>query len=89
MRKACGLAGQVYVYTYSGSSADIWWRQNRDALRNLDRLVVRQFPAAAGNALEKFVRRSMQLQCTIQDAQAWLTDGITTIQVSPSLRSNQ
>jgi uncharacterized protein YaeQ len=26
-------------------------------------------------------KRNMQLQCTIQDGQVWLTDGETTVQV--------
>jgi len=26
-------------------------------------------------------QRSMQLQCTIQDGQIWLTDGVTTVEV--------
>jgi uncharacterized protein YaeQ len=26
-------------------------------------------------------KRSMQIQCTIQDGQVWLTDGVDTVQV--------
>jgi uncharacterized protein YaeQ len=26
-------------------------------------------------------KRNMQLQCTIQDGQVWLTDGLETVQV--------
>jgi uncharacterized protein YaeQ len=26
-------------------------------------------------------QRSMQLQCTIQDGQIWLTDGATTVEI--------
>ena len=32
-------------------------------------------------ALEKMAQRSMQLQCTIQDGQIWLTDGETTVEI--------
>ena len=31
--------------------------------------------------LEAMAQRSMQLQCTIQDGQIWLTDGTTTVEV--------
>ena len=27
IRKASGQAQQVYIYTYSGNSADLWWEQ--------------------------------------------------------------
>lgn len=89
IRKACGRARQVKIYTYSGHGAEIWWNQIREKLDRFDNLEVISLSEQTGQELSTLAQRNMQLQCTIQDAQAWLTDGITTIQVSPSLRSNQ
>ena len=32
LRRACGQAQQVVVYTYGGRAADLWWEQNRNKL---------------------------------------------------------
>jgi hypothetical protein len=33
IRRACGRASQVVVLTYGGRVADMWWQQNKAALR--------------------------------------------------------
>jgi len=38
-------------------------------------------PAETSAQLEKLAKRSMQLQCTIQDGQLWLTDSVDTVLV--------
>jgi uncharacterized protein YaeQ len=38
-------------------------------------------PDEASAQLQKMAKRSMQLQCTIQDGQVWLTDGAETVLV--------
>jgi uncharacterized protein YaeQ len=40
IRKACGRARQVVIYSYSGSSADIWWRQTGEQLQRFANLTV-------------------------------------------------
>ncbi|MBM3390717.1 MAG: YaeQ family protein [Betaproteobacteria bacterium] len=81
IRKACGRADRVVVLCYGGRGADIWWQQNRDKLERLSNLEVMNLPAATTQALAALVRRGMSLQCTIQDGQAWLTDGDRSVQI--------
>jgi hypothetical protein len=38
--------------------------------------------ADATEQLGKMAQRTMQLQCTIQDGQIWLTDGTTTVEIA-------
>ncbi|HEX23253.1 MAG TPA: YaeQ family protein [Chromatiales bacterium] len=83
IRKACGRAHRVTLHPYSGSSADIWWSQNSDRLQRFDNLEVIAFPAEAGPALAPMTRRNMQLQCNIQDGEAWLSDGEIDVTVRP------
>jgi uncharacterized protein YaeQ len=78
--KACGRAARVVVYSYSGSSA-IWWDQMGSRLDRARNLSVMNIPSATSLALAQLAQRSMQLQCTIQDGQIWLTDGDQTVQV--------
>lgn len=86
LRQACGRARRVYVYNYGGRSADIWWEQNASRLERLENLTVIDLPAAACRALAGMAQRTMQLQCTIQDSQIWLSDGNDTVQVDPLIR---
>ncbi|MBB5017204.1 uncharacterized protein YaeQ [Chitinivorax tropicus] len=81
LRKACSRAARVVVVTYSGNSADIWWDQIKGKVGRLENLTVYKLPNGTAADLAKLAQRSMQLQCTIQEAQVWLTDGAETVQV--------
>jgi uncharacterized protein YaeQ len=79
IRKACGRSGQVFVYNYSGHSADVWWGQIKDKLERMKNLTVVTLLPATSQALARLAQRSMQLQCTVQDGQVWVTDGTDTV----------
>ena len=81
IRKACGRARQVVVYTYGGRGAEIWWNQNSSKLERLNNLTVINLPETTSQALAKLVQRTMQLQTTIQDGEIWISDNNARIQV--------
>jgi uncharacterized protein YaeQ len=81
IRRACGRAHQVFVYSYGGRGAAIWWDQVGSRLESAANLTVVSVPAAASRALAKLARRNMQLNCTIQDEQVWLADAGERVQV--------
>lgn len=81
IRRACGRSRQIYIYTYSGNSADMWWKEVRDQLEKVRNLTVINIPAKVGQALTKMAQRNMQLQCTIQDGQAWISDNDNNVQI--------
>ncbi|MCG2584408.1 YaeQ family protein [Massilia sp. TS11] len=78
--KACGRAERVVVYSYSAAS-HIWFKQLGSRLERARGLEIYNIPAETSLALSKMAARTMQLQCTIQDGQIWLTDGSETVQV--------
>lgn len=78
--KACGRAERVVIYTY-GSSSNIWWDQLGSRLDRAKKLSVMNIPSAISLALAALAQRTMQLQCTIQDGQIWLTAGEKSVQV--------
>ena len=84
VRRACGQANQVVVYTYGGRGADLWWEQNRDKLERQERLSVSNVPLETSRALAKLAQRNMQLQCTVQDGQIWYSQGEETVQLELS-----
>ncbi len=81
MRRACGRAQEVVVYSYGGHGAAIWWDQAGGKLERTRNLTVVSVPAAASRALAKLARRNMQLNCTVQDEQVWLGDAQDRVQV--------
>lgn len=78
--KGCGRSEHVIVYSYSAASP-IWWKQLANKVERAKNLTVINLPSETTAALEKMSQRTMQLQCTIQDGQIWLTDGAETVQV--------
>ena len=84
VRKACGRATQVRIYTY-GRGAERWWQDAQTALARPDNLAVIELPQATTQAMAGLAQRTMQLQCTVQDGTAWLTDGKNTVEVAPVL----
>ncbi len=51
IRRACGRARQVIVYSYGGYAAGIWWNQVGGELARTKNLTVISVPAAASQAL--------------------------------------
>ena len=87
IRKACGRAQQVKVYSYGGRAAALWWEQARDRFERAGNLAVIDLPAEATRAMAALAQRNMRLQCTIQDGLVWLDNGEGTAQVQPVTRT--
>lgn len=81
IRKACSRANQVFVYTYGGRGADIWWQQNSGNLERIRNLTILNLPPDTSLALAKLTQPKMQLHCTIQDGEIWLADDNDRMQI--------
>ena len=81
IRKACGRANQVIVYAYGGRIAEMWFAQNSSQFERLTNLTVINLPVDSTRAIARLAQRNMQLQCTIQDGQVWLSDEKESVQV--------
>lgn len=80
MLKASGRSEHVVVYSYAATS-HIWWKGVANKVERCKNLTVIDLPADATEQLGKMAQRTMQLQCTIQDGQIWLTDGTSTVEI--------
>jgi uncharacterized protein YaeQ len=78
--KACGRSEHVVVYSY-GATSHIWWKQLANKVERAKNLTVIDLPSEAAQEMSKMAQRSMQLQCTIQDGQIWLTDSVNTVEI--------
>lgn len=86
LRRACGRAGQVVVYTYSGNSAQTWWSKTGEALQRCVNLSVVDIDAASSKALAAFAQRGMQLQCFVQDGEVQVMSGGETAAIGLTRR---
>lgn len=83
IKKASGRAERVFVYTYGGRIADMWWEQCHKKLESIDNLTVINLPQKDSLAIAQQAQRNMRLNCTIQDGQVWLTDQENSIFITP------
>ena len=83
IRRACGRARQVFVYSYGGRGTQLWWDQVNTKLGQVENLSVISLPAASTRALAKLVLRNMQLQFTIQEGQIWISGKDQVVELGP------
>jgi uncharacterized protein YaeQ len=81
IRRACGRAEKVIVYTYGGRVADMWFAANSSTFGRLKNLTVINLPPETTREIAKLACRTMQLQCTLQDGQVTLADDNGYVQV--------
>ena len=85
IRKACGRAQQVILYTYGGRAVPLWWEKNQARLERFSNLTIINLPAEATGTLAKLAQRSMNFQVTIQDGEVSFsnTDEMASITPEP------
>lgn len=84
IRRACGRAEQVWIYSYGGHGADLWWKQTGPDLERNANLAVMNVPRQASQAMAQLAQRNMKLQFTIQESQIWVADDKESIQLELS-----
>jgi uncharacterized protein YaeQ len=69
--KACGRAEQVIIYTYQKGKAKVWCERLQNKLQRFDNLTLIHISA---EGVEQLVKRTMQLQCNIQEGDIYLSN---------------
>lgn len=82
IRKACGRSESVVVLSY-GRAADVWWKNIAGKLGRQSKLTVLNIDPEIPPALAEMTERGMHLQCTLQDGELWMTDGVHSVCVVP------
>jgi uncharacterized protein YaeQ len=85
IRKACGRATQVIVYCYGGNAAKLWFAQNEKQLLRSKNLTLINLSQQCTQAIAQLAARTMQLQCNIQDGQAWLMNNQDSIMIEQDI----
>ena len=82
LRKACGRAAEVVIYSYGGPGAVAWREQMQPLLARTRNLVIRKIAVEATHAMAKLAQRNMAITYTIQDEQVWVADTANTVQLT-------
>jgi len=82
VRKACGRAKQVKVYTY-GRGAALWRAQNREAQARLANLEVIEIAPEVSQRMASWADRGMRLDVTVQEGEAWVACDGDTLHFTP------
>lgn len=81
IRRACGRAREVVLYTYSGQGASVWWEQLGGKLARLGNLAVYDIAPEDTAALGQLANRSMDLNITLQDGAIWVANADEAVEV--------
>jgi len=84
IRKGCNRSKQVTVVTYGDRAPPIWWEKIHNNLTRFDNLSVLHLSSETTDALTTLINRGMDLQVSIQDGIAWVSNGGTQIEVRPA-----
>jgi uncharacterized protein YaeQ len=84
IRKASNRADKVIIYSYGGRNT-VWWKQIQPKLERFSNLTVINLPKSATDQLALLVKRTMQLQVSLQDGQIWISDDQQTAHIAPEI----
>ncbi|MCA1769218.1 MAG: YaeQ family protein [Halomonas sp.] len=86
IRRACGRARQVVLYTYGGQGSRLWWEPLANKLNGLSNLTVIDVDSQSVAELGLLAARGMELNATLQDGMMWLATPETSVEVSVEFR---
>ncbi|MGJ7461683.1 YaeQ family protein [Halomonas sp. MA07-2] len=86
IRRACGRAHQVVIYTYGGQGSRLWWEPLEGKLSSLSNLTVIDVDSQSVTELGRLAARGMELNATLQDGMMWLATPEASVEVSVEIR---
>jgi uncharacterized protein YaeQ len=86
LKKACGRAQQVILYTYGTGSAEQWWKQIQPQVSRFKNLSVRHLDSSITSELASRMRRNLDIQVSIQDSEVTWDSDQKTLSFRPEVR---
>ena len=80
IKKGCNRSEKVAIYTY-GSSVENWWNKIKSKASSYKNLDVYQVSENTTDQLCDLVSRTMELQCTIDTGQIWLSNQSDSVHI--------
>lgn len=86
LKKACGRAQQVILYTYGTGSAEQWWKQIQPQVRRFKNLSVRHLDSSITTELASRMQRNLDIQVSIQDSEVTWDSQQKTLTFTPEVK---
>lgn len=86
LKKACGRAQQVILYTYGTGSAEQWWKQIQPQVSRFKNLSVRHLDSSITTELASRMQRNLDIQVSIQDSEVTWDSDQKTLSFTPEVR---
>jgi len=86
LKKACGRAQQVILYTYGTGSAEQWWKQIQPQVSRFKNLSVRHLDSSITRELASGMRRNLDIQVSIQYSEVTWDSDQKTLSFRPEVR---
>ncbi len=74
IRKAIGRSNLVSIFTYNRFKAKVWLDKVAHSIKTNDKVQIYHFDETEPGSLEAIVKKSMSLNCVIEDQQIFLSD---------------
>lgn len=82
IKKACGRADEVFIYTYQPRNSGPWWEKLTEKLQRFEKLRVVSLHTVSTTTLADLCDRNMSLQCTIQDNSVYLSSADKEVELT-------
>lgn len=73
IRQSCAKAKKVTIYTYQGNQSLSWFKTLENGLSRFENLDIINFTFPNDQSIEDFAERGMNISCTIEDSEIWLS----------------
>ena len=82
IKKGCNQAQQMLVYSFDNGMFNQWWLKEKNVLNQRKNLSIYTIAEDIIEQLANLVTRTMKIQCTIDDGQAWFTLANANVEVT-------
>ncbi len=82
IKKACGRADEVFIYTYQPRNSGPWWEKLEEKLQRFEKLQVLSLHTVSTTTLADLCDRNMSLQCTIQDNSVYISSADKEVELT-------
>lgn len=79
IRQSCSKAKKVTIYSYQGNQSLQWFNSIENGLSRFQNLDIVHFSFPEGQNIEDFAERGMNISCSIEDSDIWLSTEVDRI----------
>lgn len=83
IRKASSRAQKVFLYAYGGRPVELWFKNIESKIERFDNVTIVDLPQEVTLLMASMTQRSIELQCTIEDGEIWISDMQQEVRFTP------